>query len=90
MLPLPESSRRFWNPAAASGFQLPLPQIIRYTNLDHTTGFKYVLLKVLSGFTIRFAFGCVPLWPEIRFGLRQSSCNHKLSIYVAFFFHELH
>ena len=38
-------SRRFWNPAAASGIQLPLPQIIRYTNLDHTTGFKYVLLE---------------------------------------------
>ena len=33
---------------AASGIQPPLPQIIRYTNLDHITGFKYVLLKVLS------------------------------------------
>ena len=65
MLPLPESSCHFLNPAAtssnllinnillgmylinnvyaaASGIQLPLPQTIRYTNLDHTTGFKSV------------------------------------------------
>ena len=46
MLPLPESSRRFWNPAAASGFQLPLPQIIRYTNLDHTTGLDWGILVI--------------------------------------------
>ena len=45
-MPLPESSRRFRNPAAASGIQPTLPQVIRYTNLDHTTGLDRGILVI--------------------------------------------